>query len=567
MEEANSVFTQYVDVGKITDFNTKVNSLTANQSSSPIRMPSSSEEELRQLLNLRDRKPLKLFLRSNHWPVDHPLRKTLWPLLCSNLHKTHSSIYEEMKEQLFGNETKNHVPVSVLGDHKISTPYFLNNLGLEEVEKILGIISHTNPDISYCPVLQCLVSVLLHYMEPSDCFNTVYNLFRSKAQFYLPMNKSSHNAIKLVMRDLSKKYARSAHSYIQRHSKSTETVFHDWLWWIFRDLPFHFLVKVIDCYLLEGYKVFYRVSIVLLTLFSKQSGKQPLSANHTIQQAVQHSIENLSIRVDKFSKLIFGIRGLNRREIRKFLVKNEMLVKSRAKALNTSLSSWSLGAEPQDGASTSKNFMGTVIQSPSSSVLSLDNAHKRRSMSVGMVTLPTINCHSIPQADFYVIWSWLPARSAVCQPKLLYTSEEHGVSLRTLYVMTEEYEPTIIVIKTLTDEIFGAFCSSSWSNRKQSSKNISYFGTGETFLFTLKPEQKKFPWIGYSRPDISRNAASMFMAGDSSVLIIGGGGGTAIMLDENLLRCRTEETETFGNPPLCSSKDFECKVVEIFGFE
>lgn len=39
------------------------------------------------------------------------------------------------------------------------------------------------------------------------------------------------------------------------------------------------------------------------------------------------------------------------------------------------------------------------------------------------------------------------------------------------------------------------------------------------------------------------------------------------MLDENLLRCRTEETETFGNPPLCSSKDFECKVVEIFGFE
>lgn len=55
--------------------------------------------------------------------------------------------------------------------------------------------------------------------------------------------------------------------------------------------------------------------------------------------------------------------------------------------------------------------------------------------------------------QFYVIWSWLPARSAVCQPKLLYTSEEHGVSLRTLYVMTEEYEPTIIVIKTLTDEV------------------------------------------------------------------------------------------------------------------
>ncbi|GAB1601195.1 GTPase-activating protein skywalker-like [Argonauta hians] len=541
MEEvSHPIFTEYVDVGKITDYTSKVNSVVAGQTSSPMKQPSSSQQELQQLLNNRDKKPLKLFLRSNHWPLDHPIRKSLWPLLSSNIHKNHSSIYEEIKQQLFGNETKNHVPLSVLSDHRISTPYFLNNLGMEEVEKILEIISHTNPDISYCPMLQCLIGILLHYMTPSECYNLVTNLFRSQSQFFLTMNKSSHNAIKLVMRDLTKKYSRSAHGYIHRNCKSTESVFHSWLGWIFKDLPFHYLVRVIDCYLLEGFKVFYRVALALLSQFHKQSGKQSLSANQTVQQAIQQSIENLSLRVDKFTKLIFGIRGFNRKEIRKFLVKNEMVVKSQVKALNTSISSWSLGAEPQVAPGTS-DYMGNVIQSPSSCVLTLDN--------------------------FYDIWSWLPARSAVCQPKLLYTSEEHGVSLRTLYMMTEEYEPTIIVVKTLTDEIFGAFCSCSWSNRKQSSKNISYFGTGETFLFTIKPQQKKYPWIGYSHPNMSRNAASMFMAGDSSVLIIGGGGGNAIMLDENLFHCRTEESETFGNPPLCSSKDFECKVVEIFGFE
>ncbi len=55
--------------------------------------------------------------------------------------------------------------------------------------------------------------------------------------------------------------------------------------------------------------------------------------------------------------------------------------------------------------------------------------------------------------QLYTIWTWLPPRFAVCQPELLYTSEEHGTSLMTLYTRVESYQPTLIFIKTTNDEV------------------------------------------------------------------------------------------------------------------
>jgi hypothetical protein len=68
----------------------------------------------------------------------------------------------------------------------------------------------------------------------------------------------------------------------------------------------------------------------------------------------------------------------------------------------------------------------------------------------------------------------------------------------------------------------GVTRSSYWRDRRQSSKNLSYFGTGETFLFTLSPQKKKYEWVGLHEDEIP-NTAHMFLAGDNSVLTIGGG--------------------------------------------
>ena len=46
-------------------------------------------------------------------------------------------------------------------------------------------------------------------------------------------------------------------------------LFNDWLWWIFDHLPFTHVVRILDCYLVEGYKIFYRIAFALVRTFVK----------------------------------------------------------------------------------------------------------------------------------------------------------------------------------------------------------------------------------------------------------------------------------------------------------
>lgn len=52
------------------------------------------------------------------------------------------------------------------------------------------------------------------------------------------------------------------------------------------------------------------------------------------------------------------------------------------------------------------------------------------------------------------LWSWLPVRITMYQPELLYTTEEHGCSMTTFFNRVEQHEPTILVVKTTTGDVF-----------------------------------------------------------------------------------------------------------------
>jgi hypothetical protein len=42
--------------------------------------------------------------------------------------------------------------------------------------------------------------------------------------------------------------------------------------------------------------------------------------------------------------------------------------------------------------------------------------------------------------------------------------------------------------------------------------------------------------------------------------------GQAIWMDENIRFGKTDRCQTFNNPPLCPSGDFEIRVLEVYGF-
>ena len=152
------------------------------------------------------------------------------------------------------------------------------------------------------------------------------------------------------------------------------------------------------------------------------------------------------------------------------------------------------------------------------------------------------NC--LADLQLITIWHWLPERMTTIDPTLVYSSEEHGISLSTFYTKSELYEPTILVVKTRTNEIFGAYCSTSWAERNakdERGQRQAYFGTGETFLFKLSGRDGdegsvKYPWVnlkktanggedsgGEKLSKAEEHAKELFMCGQFDMVAIGGG--------------------------------------------
>ncbi|KAI8376370.1 TLD-domain-containing protein [Radiomyces spectabilis] len=152
--------------------------------------------------------------------------------------------------------------------------------------------------------------------------------------------------------------------------------------------------------------------------------------------------------------------------------------------------------------------------------------------------------------------SFLPRRYAlVSQWKLLYSLDQHGISLATLYRMMRKYKgPCILTIKDADDQIFGAYLSESL---KPSSH---YYGTGECFLWkATKSGIKVYPWTGKNE--------YMILSETNFIAIGGGEGKFGLWVNEDLEKGYSEPCPTFNNERLSPQPEFECIELELWGFQ
>lgn len=84
-------------------------------------------------------------------------------------------------------------------------------------------------------------------------------------------------------------------------------------------------------------------------------------------------------------------------------------------------------------------------------------------------------------------------------------------------------------MKFFSIQVFGAYCSTRWYERNvkdDRGNRQAYFGTGETFLFSLYPERAKYPWVGMEQSPGEKqldHSAELFLAADHKMITIGGG--------------------------------------------
>ncbi|MGH0151713.1 UNVERIFIED_CONTAM: hypothetical protein FKN15_020705 [Acipenser sinensis] len=149
--------------------------------------------------------------------------------------------------------------------------------------------------------------------------------------------------------------------------------------------------------------------------------------------------------------------------------------------------------------------------------------------------------------------SHLPPRILIHSWQLAYSTSLHGSSLKTLYrKLSQRESPALLVIKDFHNQIFGCFVSHPLR------LSDSFYGTGETFLFTFYPGFKCFHWTGEN---------SFFIKGDLDSIAIGGGSGHfGLWLDENLYLGRSSPCSTFDNNTLSETADFRVLELEVWNF-
>ncbi|XP_071525267.1 GTPase-activating protein skywalker-like [Panulirus ornatus] len=328
------------------------------------------------------------------------------------------------------------------------------------------------------------------------------------------------------------------------------------MWWILASLPLTHLVRVLDCFLFKGSKVFMRIALAIFHLFGKAVTHDPSVAGSLPSRGLSESIiqfcQNLQVPPQKLLKTAFGIRGFSESEITKVVVHTEMYLKSQRMIGGT-------------GSGGQMNVPETPSLNRSVSLEGLPTSETQSNIQM--------MSHTLTIKELLTLWSWLPMRMTMHQPTFVYTTEEHGCSLTTFFQLVEKHEPTLLCIRTVDDYVFGAYCSTAWANRHHKDEFgnwQTYFGTGETFLFTLRPTVAKYQCVGISRQQDNaalssvEHSAELFMHADNNTVTIGEGNGQGIMLDRDFRYGKTETCQTFENPPLAPNGDFEVKVIEVY---
>ncbi|XP_052765571.1 oxidation resistance protein 1-like isoform X4 [Mya arenaria] len=147
----------------------------------------------------------------------------------------------------------------------------------------------------------------------------------------------------------------------------------------------------------------------------------------------------------------------------------------------------------------------------------------------------------------------MPGRTIGYPWTLIYSTDKHGFSLKTLYrYMRDLDSPILIAAKDTNNHVFGALLSC------EVKRSDHFYGTGETFVYTFCEGFHVFHWTGEN---------NFFIKGNQDSLSIGAGQGKfGLWFDEDLYHGRTNKCETFNNDILTESEDFVLKAFEAWAF-
>ncbi|XP_061627613.1 TBC1 domain family member 24-like [Phyllopteryx taeniolatus] len=541
-------------------------------------------ERYQQILE-SEHQQLKTMGREGFWATPHTLRAKAYYHIIHGIHSRclnpERDVYYELSRKLFGEQKLSTHPVPEYMEAGEIPRYCLNKAGLNSVKKILLCLGRYFPDMNFCPIVPALVALILHFsQDEAECFYSVSRLicYNDPNKRYIDQTFLTYRASCMTFGDLANRCCRGIRKLIASSHQNLFEFYSDWIMWIFADLPFTYAIRVLDVYLLEGYKVLYRVALALLSLY-KVSVSSRVADVEDFRTDMKRFVQNVArhCTVENLLGRAFLVPIATRREL-------NLLFKANKVSLM------------QKGVSI----------------------HQKR-QSVGTVDFSNLSSSVVTATEMRVVWAWIPERFALFSPIKLFSTTEHGGSLASFYYHVEGHEPVVLIIKTVDEEVFGAFISSDMTERhKYDTDKATFFGTCECFVFTLRPSMERYqramvnimtrkvcpqqaqfssqtssnttltcpagtpqdpsyltipftapsqePFTAKEPKRAKEQEASKFIACSDEQLIIGGNGGYALCLQQNLEAGYTETCDTFKSLPLCKGH-FKIQSLEVWGIQ
>ncbi|XP_051563597.1 TBC1 domain family member 24-like isoform X2 [Myxocyprinus asiaticus] len=489
-----------------------------------------------------DHSELKAMGRTGFWSMPHTLRAKAYQHIIHNIESTPTTsdvdTYHGHVGQLFGEfQMSSHPFPKFMEDGEIPR-YCLNKVGLNSVKKILILLSHHFPDVSFCPILPALVSLHLHFSEDeAQCFHSICSLvtYTDPKKRYIDQTFLTSHASCMTFGDLANKYCRGIRKLIASSHQNLFEFYSDWIMWIFADLPFTYAIRVLDVYLIEGYKVLYRVALALLSLY-KVSVSSRVAHVDDFRQDMKSFVQNVARHstIDTLLQRAFSIQLPTRKEL-------------------TFLFNANKDALIHKDIYSKSSFQAMDFCSFSSAI--------------------------VTETEIRVVWAWIPERFALFSPVQLFSTNVHGRSLSSFYSKVEGHDPTVLLLKTADEELRPGMeryqrtvleisgMSDKWeSSQEQALSSTSHVNT-HLDIPTGATQNHRFESASLpSTPSDSCMATTRFMAGDDESLFIGGDGGHALYLQADLTTGHSECCDTFESPALCRGS-FKIQTLEVWGIQ
>lgn len=442
--------------------------------------------------------------------------------------------------ECFGTTSPSHIQAPFFGASVDLTPLKLSEFQIQDLTKLLYLIAHKHPHLEFIPIFPVIAAIFISLYPDRVVFSLLEVIIKTgnsgldmKEWPFFPQNRRESLIFGRIFDDLLIKFVPNVSRHILKLQGRDPEFNPRWnrlmSEFFIGILPNSYIYKIFDAYLIEGYKVPLRFALAHVALQQENL------------LLCQTGAEFHDCLMNCFNTNIYGSTG----------------------PATTGASYGPYPFKVLQKTAYSLKFSRSIL-------VRFKNRHRKLSLEdfedgdraiMLQKPLPKLSRTSsfLNDQDWANIWSWVPARFRILDLELLFVSSEHGYRLGTLFEKCMDSEPLLLAIETTDGNIFGAYLSRSLKNRS----SRKFFGTGETFIFNLRPAAQIFPWN-------ESFDNQQFIYADENFLAIGCSSGKfGFWIDRDLNQVVSSPCDTFRNPSFIENEsgwsDIYC--IEAYRFK